>query len=234
MPADLFRPPVAATSSRRRVSLIPVSILVHAVAIGAFLIVPLLAEVELPPPAGAVSAPYIEVLPVAPPVALRHEPAPTRQVTNAPVDAAPIVAPEDVFPERDFESGRELVAGSEFGVDGGLEIVPPVPDPPPPPAPPTPRAPVPVGGMIEPPRKVKDVAPVYPAIAQSVRVQGRVLLEAVIGLDGRIDHLKVLRSVPLLDQAALDAVRQWVFTPTKLNGEPVQVVMTVTVEFRLN
>ena len=233
MPADLFRPPVAATSSRRRVSLIPVSILVHAVAIGAFLIVPLLAEVELPPPASAVVAPYIEVLPVAPPVALRHEPAPTRQVTNTPVDVAPAVAPDDVFPERDFAARSEVI-GSKFGTEGGLEIVPPVPDPPSPPPPLAPRAPVPVGGMIEPPRKVKDVAPVYPAIAQSARVQGRVLLEALIGLDGRIDHLKVLRSVPLLDQAALDAVGQWVFTPTKLNGEPVQVVMTVTVEFRLN
>ncbi len=233
MPADLFRPPVAATSSRRRVSLIPVSILVHAVAIGAFLIVPLLAEVELPPPATAVVPPYIEVLPVAPPVALRREPAPTRQVTNAHVDAAPVVAPEEVLLERDFASGSEAVFGSKSGVEGGLDIVPPVPDPPAPPSPPTPPAPVHVGGIIEPPRKVRDVAPVYPAIAQSVRVQGRVLIEALIGPDGRVDHLKVLRSVPLLDQAALDAVRQWVFTPTKLNGEAVQVVMTVTVDFRL-
>jgi protein TonB len=234
MPADLFRPTVAATSSRRRVSLIPVSLLIHTIALGAFLFAPHLAEGELPPPAGPVATPYIEVLPVAPPVALRHESAPKRQVTDAPVDAAPVVAPDEVVPERDFASGTETVVGSKFGMEGGLEIVPPVPDPPLPPPDPAPRKAVRVGGDIEPPRKLKDVAPVYPAIAQSARIQGKVLLEALIGTDGRVDRVKVLRSVPLLDEAAAAAVGQWVFTPTKLNGEAVQVVMTVTVDFRLN
>ncbi len=55
------------------------------------------------------------------------------------------------------------------------------------------------------------------------------ILEALIGVDGRVADAKVLRSVPLLDQAALDAVRQWEYTPTLLNGAPVPVVMTVTV-----
>ena len=90
-----------------------------------------------------------------------------------------------------------------------------------------------VGGKIRPPTKVKDVQPVYPAAAKSARVSGVVIVEATIGADGKVIDAKVLRSVPMLDQAALDAVRQWEFTPTLLNGAPVPVVMTVTINFKL-
>ena len=101
------------------------------------------------------------------------------------------------------------------------------------PPPPPPPAPVRVGGNIKPPTKVKDVKPTYPAIAQSARVQGVVIIEATIGPNGKVQDAKVLRSIPLLDAAALDAVRQWEFTPTLLNGVPVPVIMTVTVNFTL-
>jgi periplasmic protein TonB len=74
---------------------------------------------------------------------------------------------------------------------------------------------------------------VYPPIAQSARVQGVVILETLIGANGRVEDARVLRSIPLLDQAALDAVRQWEFTPTLLNGNPVPVIMTTTVQFSL-
>jgi protein TonB len=111
------------------------------------------------------------------------------------------------------------------GVVGGLPEAPPPPPPP--------QAPVRVGGSIKQPTKVKDVKPVYPPIAQSARVQGVVIIEATIGPDGRVKDAKVLRSIPLLDQAALDAVKQWVFTPTLLNNVPVSVIMTVTVNFTL-
>jgi protein TonB len=87
------------------------------------------------------------------------------------------------------------------------------------------------GGNVKAPAKVHDVAPVYPAIAQAARVQGVVILQATIGADGRVVDAAVLRSVPLLDAAAIDAVRQWRYTPTALNGQPVAVVMTVTVNF---
>ena len=60
-----------------------------------------------------------------------------------------------------------------------------------------------------------------------------VIIEAVIGTDGRVTDAKVLRSIALLDQAALDAVRTWQYTPTLLNGMPVSVIMTVVVQFRL-
>jgi TonB family protein len=88
-----------------------------------------------------------------------------------------------------------------------------------------------VGGQIKPPIKIKDVKPVYPAIAQSSRVSGAVMVAATIGPDGKVEDAKVVRSIPLLDQAALDAVRQWEYTPTLLNGVPVSVLTTVTINF---
>ena len=98
---------------------------------------------------------------------------------------------------------------------------------------PPPTEPVRVGGNITPPTKTKDVAPIYPAVAQSARVSGVVILEAVIGVAGRVTDVKVLRSVALLDDAAVAAVRQWEYTPTMMNGSPVPVIMTVTVNFTL-
>jgi protein TonB len=90
-----------------------------------------------------------------------------------------------------------------------------------------------VGGKMKPPTKTKNVTPAYPAAAKSAGVAGVVIIEATIGADGKVVDAKVLRSVPMLDQAALDAVKQWEFTPTLLNGKPVPVVMTVTVNFKL-
>ena len=93
------------------------------------------------------------------------------------------------------------------------------------------QAPLRVGGDIKEPRKIKDVKPVYPAIARTAGVQGVVILEIVLDEDGFVADAKILRSIPLLDEAALNAVRQWRFVPTLLNGQPVRVIMTVTVNF---
>jgi TonB family protein len=93
------------------------------------------------------------------------------------------------------------------------------------------RAPLRIGGQIKPPTKIKDVKPIYPAIAQSARVAGVVTIEATIGEDGKVIDAKVVRSIPLLDQAALDAVRQWEYMPSLLNGVPVPVLVTVTINF---
>jgi len=75
------------------------------------------------------------------------------------------------------------------------------------------------------------VRPVYPPIAREAGVAGVVVLEVRIGTDGRVEEGHVLRSIPLLDQAALDAVKQWEFVPTLMNGAPVPIMMTVTVNF---
>jgi TonB family protein len=88
-----------------------------------------------------------------------------------------------------------------------------------------------VGGAIKTPTKVHDVRPVYPAIALAANVTGVVIIEARIGTDGGVEDARVLRSIPLLDEAALDAVKQWKFTPTLLNGAAVPVIMTMTVNF---
>jgi len=89
-----------------------------------------------------------------------------------------------------------------------------------------------IGGQIKAPIKTKDVTPVYPAIAQSAHVAGTVTIEATIGPDGKVVDAKVVRSIRMLDQAALDAVRQWEYTPTLLNNVPVPVLVTVTVNFK--
>jgi protein TonB len=90
-----------------------------------------------------------------------------------------------------------------------------------------------LGNGIEPPRKIKDVAPTYPTGAWTSRTRGAVLVEVVIGADGLVHNAKVLRSIPLLDQAAIDAVRQWEFRPAKLNGVAVAVIVTILVQFSI-
>jgi protein TonB len=79
-----------------------------------------------------------------------------------------------------------------------------------------------------------DAAPIYPEIARRSKVQGAVILEAVIDESGAVNRVKVLRSSPLLDAAAIDAVSRWRYTPTLLNGTPVAVLMTITINFTLN
>ncbi|HEX5107189.1 MAG TPA: M56 family metallopeptidase [Vicinamibacterales bacterium] len=93
--------------------------------------------------------------------------------------------------------------------------------------------PIRVGGSIRQPQKIRDVKPVYPPIAQAAKVSGVVILELVVGVDGRVMDARIIRSVPLLDEAALSAVRQWEFVPTLLNGAPTAIVMSVTVNFTL-
>ena len=111
------------------------------------------------------------------------------------------------------------------------------PPPPPPPAPPSPPQPVDgvqpvrIGGNIKAPTKIHHVNPEYPQEALDARVSGVVIVEAMVDAQGDVRSAKVLRSIPLLDQAAIDAVEQWRFEPTFLNGQAVPVIMTVTVNF---
>ncbi|MBM3305623.1 MAG: energy transducer TonB [Candidatus Aminicenantes bacterium] len=86
---------------------------------------------------------------------------------------------------------------------------------------------------IKPPKLVKEVSPVYPEIARLSEVQGVVILSVKTGPDGKVQDVMVLRSIPLLDQAAIDAVRQWVYEPFVIDGKPVTAVFTVTVNFQL-
>jgi len=133
--------------------------------------------------------------------------------------------------------------GVPGGVLTGILASRPAPIPPPQPVTAAPRpvdsapAPVaryPVGGDVKPATLIRRVDPVYPALAKQARVSGVVELEGVIGVDGRVHELKVKSGPALLVKAAVDAVSQWLYQPTKLNGQPVEVIMPVTVTFRLN
>ena len=112
------------------------------------------------------------------------------------------------------------------GVFGGL---PEAPLPPPV----EPRAPIRTGGAVKPPALITRVEPVYPGVAVSARIQGVVVLEATVGRDGRVEDVRVLRSIPLLDKAATDAVRQWRYAPLLLNGKAERFILTVTLNFSL-
>ena len=90
-----------------------------------------------------------------------------------------------------------------------------------------------IGDGIRPPAKIVNADPVYPPEAREARVQGVVILEATLSRTGEVSDVEVLRSVPLLDEAAVAAVRQWRYEPTLVDGEPVSILMTVTMNFQL-
>ena len=89
-------------------------------------------------------------------------------------------------------------------------------------------------GELKPPKLLKQVDPVYPEVARKARVEGIVILEATTDVYGRVQSIKVLRSIPLLDQAAIDAVRQWEYEPMLIDGKPRSAVFTTTVRFTLD
>ncbi len=120
-----------------------------------------------------------------------------------------------------------IPSGSSAGVLGGiLGGIPGMPPPPPPKR-------IRIGGMVQQANLVRMVQPVYPAIAKAARIQGTVILHAVIAKDGSIQELQYMSGPPLLVQTAMDAVRQWRYRPTLLNGEPVEVETTIQVIFSL-
>jgi protein TonB len=134
-----------------------------------------------------------------------------------------------------------VAGGAVGGVLGGIIGAVPSMAPPPPPPPPA-AAPkkvetlqrIRVGGAVQAAAIIKKTQPVYPALAKSARVSGVVHLAAVISKDGTIQELHSLGGPALLIQAAMDAVKTWVYHPTMLNGEPVQVETTIDVNFTLN
>lgn len=113
------------------------------------------------------------------------------------------------------------------------------------PAPPAPKPPVQAaqstaprrvrpGGDVRPPKLIREVRPAYPPLARQARIQGAVKLTAVVSREGTVQSLQVSSGHPLLIQAAMDAVRQWRYEPTLLNGEPVEVILVVDVNFLLS
>ena len=161
-----------------------------------------------------------------------------RMKGNLETDA---VRRQQLFAEADTLRGRAMELARRRSTHGSSATADPsAPRPPPPPPPPPPeyyevdgQQAVRIGGNIPTPAKLRDVRPVYPQDAMDARVSGVVIIEALVDTQGAVRSTRVLRSIPLLEQAALDAVEQWKFTPTLQNGVPVPVVMTVTVNFTL-
>ena len=215
---------------------LPLSIATHVIVCAALIIVPFTSAELLPLPQ-TVDAFYADPeLPEAPPPPPAAQAPAASRAAAVPVSsaAAPREAPQGIVEESGAPPGPPST-----GVDGGIESLGHalgtgvVNLPAPPPTPPVRQEPLRPGGVIKYPAKVHHVPPVYPRIAQDAKVSGMVILEAIIGVDGRVQDVRVLRSKALLDQAAIDAVRQWRFTPTLLNGVPVPVILTVTVNFEL-
>ena len=248
----------SSTRSRKPATLV-LSILIHGTLAIALIViplfqVPLLTQVPLaaplPPPVAGFRA--VELVPV------RGGPPPTN-ASPAVVASKPLVAPEvaptqiaeiiDTAPA--FFIGNNLTPGSGQGGPGGPMngggdpfstrdiVVGPPPPPPvrpiPPPLPPPVLAPVRVAN-IDPSKVLFTVQPVYPRLAVLARVEGAVVLEAVITKDGLIDpkRLKVVSGHNMLWPAAVEAVEQWRYKPTVLNGERVEIVANITVNFFLN
>jgi protein TonB len=158
---------------------------------------------------------------------LAPPPPPPVEINVSPT-AAPIEAPKEIRPEpppRMMSVVGGIPAALPTATNTAASLAPPPPPPP---------AAVRVGGEIKEPKKVHNVPPTYPAIARAAKMQGMVFIEATIDKEGNVKGAKVTRSAgQLLDQAALEAVNQWKYSPTTLNGQPVEVIMTVTVNFSL-
>jgi protein TonB len=157
-------------------------------------------------------------------------------------EVAPIEPPQSIeaeAPVADLGEGEfvgvegGIPGGVPEGIVGGLLLEPPPPPPPPPPAP-TPRKPVRVGGDIKEPTLTYRVDPVYPLLTVVRQLEGVVILEAVVDEEGRVESIRVLRSPGVFEQAAVEAVRQWRYSPVILNGRPEKFILAVTVSFRLD
>jgi protein TonB len=218
----------------------------HGGFVAAVVAVPLLMPDDLPSPVTGAKVFFVQAMapppPPAPPAprraaaptAVRPSASATRAATPAPDVTRPEIKPEDVIePAPPALAAVALDEGVPGGVDEGVPggivggVIEKVSASEP--VSPTLR----VGGAIKEPRKLKNVAPVYPDVAARGMVEGVVILEIAIEPSGHVDDVRVLRSIPLLDAAAVAAARQWVFAPTLYRGVPVSVTMTVSVRFSL-
>lgn len=180
-----------------------------------------------PPPPPAQAAPVKIVKPVV------------RLINNGQL-IQPRAIPKQVAIIKEDALPPEISGGTGFGVPGGVEggvlggsLGAAISTAPPPPPPPKQIQVIRKGGQVMAASLVNQVQPAYPPLARQARISGDVVLHAIIDTDGRVTQLQVVSGHPLLVQAAMEAVRQWRYRPTTLNGDPVQVDTTITVTFQL-
>lgn len=256
------RPDSERIGRRKKPATLAMSTVVHILIGGALVLIPLLQTqavppVALPPPPLQMTSPVRFVkLATAPRAGSgSSRPSPTTAVPE------PLITP-DAIPEKTAYIADAIYIGSDasfrggpsgstvgFGPGGpgipggtGTGEVPFAAPPQPPPAPPTPppppkiavREPVRVSSGFQKSLLTYRVEPVYPGLARTARIEGVVIAEARISKTGEIDNLRIISGHSLLKQAVLDAVKQWRYQPTLLNGEPIEVITTITVNFTLN
>jgi protein TonB len=184
-----------------------------------------------PPPAAAV----VKVVKVAP---RQFDAGRLMAPKSIPKDIA-MIKEEDLPPP----TSTGVVGGVPGGVGGGamggalgglLGAVQAAAPPPPPKVEKKAPARIRVGGNVQAANLIRKVIPVYPPLAKQARIQGTVRFQAIIGKDGTIQNLQLVSGHPLLVANAQQAVSQWVYRPTLLNGEPVEVVTTIDVNFTLS
>ncbi|MBN2206449.1 MAG: energy transducer TonB [Candidatus Aminicenantes bacterium] len=239
--ASLFEPEAG---FGRKVLVFPAAVAIHAAVIAALIVVPLI-KAGAPPDVPDV-VDVIFAAPAPPPLPpAKKGPARPGRTKIKPVQARPAAAPGRLVAPVDIPKDIEDAAlpdfagdgegGVEWGIEGGAKdgvfsgIVGPVIDR----IVNTIEGPEPPVAVVRPPRLVKAVAPVYPEIAREARIEGDVVVEAVTDVYGRVVRVRVLRSIAFLDEAAVDAVRQWIYEPMVINGKPRAVLVNVTVRFEL-
>jgi protein TonB len=218
-----------------------VSTLTHGLVLGTIVIVPLMFVTNTLPEVPTMMA-FVVTAPPPPLAPLQPQTAPKAAPASSP-RAAPVEAPTQIEPEAPTATAGHDTEGVEGGVEGGVPggiaagivggIPEEAPPPPPPPPAPQPRDPVRIGGQIQQPALIRRVEAVYPDLAKKASVQGTVILEAIVDENGEVQNVKVLRSIPLLDKAAIEAVRQWRYSPVILNGIRVPFVLTVVMSFSI-
>ncbi|MGA2476672.1 MAG: energy transducer TonB [Terriglobia bacterium] len=236
------------TDNWKRATL-PIAYICEGILVGLFVLVPLIYTEALP------SAQLMTFLaapppppPPPPPPAAAPAPRIIRKATMADIMKAPTVIPKTIARPDEAPAPATAVGvvggipggvpGGQFGgvlggvIGGVMSSVSAAPPPPPPPKAATPKR-IRVGGQVESARLIFQPKPEYPPLAKMARIQGTVRLEAIISKDGTIQDLKVVSGHPLLVKSALEAVQRWRYQPTLLNGEPVEVVTEVDVNFTL-
>jgi protein TonB len=216
---------------------VPISIGVHIFLLLVLLIAPLTATLDLPDPAAHLPEYMLVAAPPPPPPPPARSAFPAAGMArDAAAPRAPVSAPDAIHAETagPVPAGLPDTGVPLDGIPDGLGLatavhpaIPPVAEAA------RPASPVRLADLPVLPRKIVDARPDYPDIARRARVEGTIIMEAVLDTSGRVTQLRILKSVPLLDQAAVDAVRQWRYTPSVYAGRPVSVLMTITVRFTL-
>jgi protein TonB len=229
---------------RDKAAALPAAALAHAVALTLLITLPLLRVGELPKVdiSDVIVVPALPATPLPPPKARSGDPGARMVRKRVPIVspgirlAAPVDIPVGIVAEESLGTG-----GAEFGIPGGVDYGGAGGDVP---ANLLGAALYDLVGDVEPvairavgesraPKLVRRVEPDYPEIARQARVEGVIVLEATTDVYGRVTAVRVLRSIPLLDEAAVAAVRQWIYEPLMINGRPRPVTFTVTVRFVL-